>query len=274
MIQPSVLSQAEPSGQPKADDYRAQLAADLKIAERVHRSMIPANQRRGDLEIACDFRPMMGVGGDYASVHFQNDHRVVVGICDVSGHGVASALLATRVNSFVLNQAPQVCHPCQLVEALNDFVFRTFRETTLYVTFFSLFIDLDRGTVVGAGCGHPPVLLYVNEKNTIRRLKSENTPVGLFEDLSRTCSMLQIPFTPGDRLVLYTDGVTESTNRDGQELGVGGLEKYFKESARLPPRECLQAMSDRVHEFRNGVPARDDQLLLEIAYHSATADTL
>ncbi len=86
--------------------------------------------------------------------------------------------------------------------------------------------------------------------------------------------MLQISFKPGDRLVLYTDGVTESTNRDGQELGVGGLEKYFKESARLPPRECLQAMSDRVHEFRSGVPAGDDQLLLEIAYHSATADTV
>ena len=170
MIQPYVLSQAEPSGQPKADDYRAQLEADLKIAERVHRSMIPANQRRGDLEIACDFRPMMGVGGDYASVHFQSDHRVVVGICDVSGHGVASALLATRVNSFVLNQAPHVRHPCQLVDSLNDFVFRTFRETTLYLTFFSLFIDLDRGTVVGAGCGHPPVFLYAKEEDTIRRL--------------------------------------------------------------------------------------------------------
>ena len=85
----------------------------------------------------------MGIGGDYASVHFQDDQHLVVGICDVSGHGVASALLANRVNSFVLSQAPHVRHPCQLVEALNDFVFRTFHETGLYLTFFSLFIDLD-----------------------------------------------------------------------------------------------------------------------------------
>ena len=97
-------------------DYGVRLEADLTIAERVHRSMIPANQRRGNLEIVCEFQPMNGVGGDYASVHFQNDQRVVVGICDVAGHGVASALLATRVNSFVLNQAPRVCHPCQLGE--------------------------------------------------------------------------------------------------------------------------------------------------------------
>ena len=180
MMQPTVLAANTPD-RPEADSYRARLEADLKIAERVHRSMIPVNQRRGDLEITCDFRPMMGVGGDYASVHFQNDHRVVVGICDVSGHGVASALLATRVNSFVLNQAPHVCHPCQLVDSLNEFVFRTFRETSLYVTFFSLFIDLDRGTVVGAGCGHPPVFLYVKGEDTIRRLESENAPIGLFE---------------------------------------------------------------------------------------------
>ncbi len=273
MTQPTTGGQSITLDPPETNDYQAQLEADLAIAKRVHRSMIPANQRRGDLEIACDFRPMMGVGGDYASVHFQNDHRVVVGICDVSGHGVASALLATRVNSFVLNQAPQVCHPCQLVDSLNEFVFRTFRETSLYVTFFSLFIDLDRGTVVGAGCGHPPVFLYVKGEDTIRRLESENAPIGLFEDLSHTCSMLQIPFKPGDRLLLYTDGVTESTNRAGQELGVGRLEEYFKGSAHLPPRECVQAMSDRVDQFRSGLPARDDQLLFEMAYHGATYDT-
>ena len=273
MTQPGVFIQGSTSGQSDVDDHRARLEADLAIAERVHRSMIPANQRRGDLEIACDFRPMMAVGGDYASVHFQNDHRVVVGVCDVSGHGVASALLATRVNSFVLSQAPLVCHPCQVVDSLNDFVFGTFRETELYVTFFSLFIDLDRGTVVGAGCGHPPVLLYAQEDDTMRRLESANIPIGLFEDHRRTCSMVQVPFKPGDRLVLYTDGVTESTNRAGQQLGVGGLEDYFKASARLPPRKCLEAMSDRVHAFRNGVAAGDDQLLLEIAYHGATAQT-
>ena len=131
--------------------------------------------------------------------------------------------------------------------------------------------ELNEG-VSGDACGHPPVFLYAKEEDTIRRLESENTAIGLLEDLHRTCSMVQIPFKPGDRLVFYTDGVTESTNRAGQELGVGGVEEYFKESAHLPPRKCLQVIRDRVHEFRGGVPARDDQLLLEIAYHGATAE--
>ena len=266
---PSVLQDTPSHGE--ADDYRRRLEADLKVAERVHRSMIPANQRQGNLEIVCEFRPMIGVGGDYASVHFQNDQHVVVGICDVAGHGIASALLANRVNSFVLNQAPHVCHPCQLVDSLNEFVFRTFRETELYVTFFSLFLDLDKHTLVGAGCGHPPVFHYVKKEDVVRRVESNNTAIGLFEDLSRTCSMLQVPFEPGDRVVLYTDGLTESTNRDGQELGVGGLEQYFKESTHLPPTECVDSIIRRVRDFRQDVPANDDQLLLAISHLDRTA---
>ncbi len=173
MTQPRAVTESTTPERADKDDDRVRLEADLNIAARVHRSMIPANQRRGNLEIVCDFQPMSGVGGDYASVHFQNDQRVVVGICDVAGHGVGSALLATRVNSFVLDQAPQVCHPCQLVDSLNEFVFRNFRETELYLTFFSLFIDLERQTVVGAGCGHPPVFHYSRREDVIHRMEPE-----------------------------------------------------------------------------------------------------
>ena len=263
---PRAARESTMPGRTDVADYRRRMEADLKVAEQVQRSMIPANQRRGNLEIVCEFTPMAGVGGDYASVHFQNDQHVVVGICDVAGHGVASALLASRVNSFVLNHAPRVRHPCQLVDSLNEFVFRTFYETELYLTFFSLFIDLDKQTVVGAGCGHPPVFLYEKQHDVVHRVASDNTAIGLFEPLPRTCSMLQVPFTPGDRLFLYTDGLTEVTNRDELPLGVDGLEGYFKESAHLSPTACVDEISGRVRDFREGVPVNDDQLMLVISY--------
>lgn len=62
MTQPETVGQSTAFAQ-ATDDYRARLDADLELAARVHRSMIPVNHRRGDLEIACDFRPMIGVGG-------------------------------------------------------------------------------------------------------------------------------------------------------------------------------------------------------------------
>ena len=97
-------------------------------------------------------------------------------------------------------------------------------------------------------------------------MASDNAPIGLFENLSRTCSMLQVPFKRGDRLLLYTDGLTESTNPDGHQLGVDGLEKCFKESAHLSPTECVDAIIRRVQDFREDVAADDDQLLLAISY--------
>ena len=242
------------------------LELDRRVAALVHRSMIPANQRIGNIEVVCDFRPSSGIGGDYASVHFSDERHLVVSICDVSGHGVAAALLATRVNSFVLNRVPHVEHPGQLVAALNEFVFRTFYHTGLYVTFFCLFIDLDEQTVCGAGCGHPPVLQLINQPKSIRRLDSANLPIGLFADLSPTFSMLKTPFLPGDRLVLYTDGITESVGPDGAELGVNGLERYVEESAHRPLKGFTEAIRRRVVQFREGVPADDDELLLAIAY--------
>ena len=166
----------------------------------------------------------------------------------------------------MLSHAPQVHHPCQLVEALNNFVFRTFHDTGLYLTFFSLFIDLDAQTVVGAGCGHPPVLHFVKQSGSVRRLDSDNPPIGLFEDLSQSCSMLRVPFPPGDRLVLYTDGITESTGPEDTELGVDGLERYVAESAHRPLQESAEAIRHRVESFRGGVRPNDDELLLAIAH--------
>jgi len=264
MTQPSNLDQ---SNRPHQGNTGAEeRERDLRVAELVHRSMIPANERRGDIEVVCDFRPSIGVGGDYASVHFQDERHVVVGICDVSGHGVASALLANRVNSFVLSQAPHVSHPCQLVEALNDFVFHTFHDTGLYLTFFSLFIDLSQNTVVGTGCGHPPVLHFSQQTERIARLASDNQPIGLFEDFSRTCSILKTPFLPGDRLVLYTDGITESTAPDGSDLGADQLERYVAEFAHRPLEEFARNIRRRVEQFRGGLPGDDDELLLALAH--------
>jgi sigma-B regulation protein RsbU (phosphoserine phosphatase) len=247
------------------EGYRRRLEADLEIAELVHRSMIPSNMRRGELEIACNFTPMIGVGGDYSSVYFQDDRHVRVGICDVSGHGVAAALLASRVNSFVLNIAPSARHPCDVVVALNEFIYLNFGQTGLYLTFFSLFIDLETRVLSYSGCGHPPVLRYSKKKNNVVRLESENGIIGAFEDLSPTCVMLPIPFERGDRLVLYTDGITDAENPDGAILGVDGLEGYLKETAHLQPEQWVDAIVRRVEDFRSGLPATDDQLLLSIS---------
>ena len=246
--------------------YRTQMVTDLALAEQVQRSMIPRSERRGDLEVVCRFTPMIGIGGDYASVYFQSETRVCASICDVTGHGIAAALLASRVNSFVLGKASSVRHPCEVGESLNEFICDTFADAGLFLTFFCLFLDLEARSLVYAGFGHPPVLFYSKQTKTVRRLDSENTMMGIRRDMFRRCSMLTLPFEPGDRLLLYTDGVFEARDARGRSLEIEGLEGYFRETAHLPPGENMAAMVDRVEAFRGGVPPADDQLLLTLSF--------
>jgi sigma-B regulation protein RsbU (phosphoserine phosphatase) len=243
-----------------------QIEADLKLAERVHRSMIPRSQRRGSLEVACRFTPMHGIGGDYASVFFQTDTRVVASICDVTGHGIAAALLATRVNSFVLDAAPGAQHPCAVGEALNAFIWDNFRGTNLLLTFFCLFLDLESRSLVYSGFGHPPVLLWSRRNAAVRQLDAENTMIGIARDMPASCSMLQIPFRPGDRLIMYTDGLTDATNAAGEFLDVAGLRRAFQDTAHLSLEDSVAGIFGRVDAFSDGLPAADDQLLLALGF--------
>jgi sigma-B regulation protein RsbU (phosphoserine phosphatase) len=249
-----------------SEAYRKRIEADLRVAERVHRSMIPRSERRGSLEIACRFTPMLGIGGDYASVFFQTDTRVVASICDVAGHGIAAALLASRVNSFVLNMAPRAEHPCEIGDALNAFICDKFKDAGLFLTFFCLFLDLDSQSLLYSGFGHPPVLLYSKRNAAITQINSENTMIGIERDMTQNCSMLRVPFEPGDRLIMYTDGLTEASNAADEFLNVEGLKRLFQDTVHLSMEDGVADIFDRIDIFCDGAPAADDQLLLALGF--------
>ncbi len=257
---------------PLTRQYQEEFDADLELAERVHRSMIPRNERRGDLEVACRHLPMIGVGGDYASVFFQSDTKVVACVSDVSGHGFAAALLAGRINSFVLNQASTIDHPCQMGESLNSFFFEFFGETHLFVSFFCLFMDLNTHSLTYAGFGHPPVLLYSKVQDTVQLLESRNTFIGISEELVKECSMFTVPYEPGDRLILYTDGITEAEDAQGKQLDIARLQGLVHEHSRLPVKEHIDAVIEGVDRFRGGVVPNDDQLVLGVSFIEAAGN--
>jgi sigma-B regulation protein RsbU (phosphoserine phosphatase) len=245
------------------EEFRRRIEADLRVAEQVHRSLIPRSGRQGLLDVACHFDPTDGIGGDYASVFFQSPTRVVASVCDVSGHGIASALLASRVNSFVLRAASTAEHPCEVGDSLNAFVCDNFQESGLLLTFFCLFLDLEMRCLQYSGFGHPPVLL-AGRDGAVRRIDSENPIIGVGRDLTRHCSMLNVPFEPGDRLVLYTDGVTETEDTTGEFLGVEGLERLIRETVHLPANDAVAALCERVDAFGGGRSPADDRLLLAL----------
>jgi len=231
---------------------------DMALARRIHRSLLPQRLVTDRIDIDVQYREMNLLGGDYATVYQRDPDNLMVCLCDVVGHGLASALLAVRVNSFVRHAMSEVEHPCQVVAELNEFIYQSFSGFGVFVTFFCLAIDLRRGEIQYAGCGHPPALLYSDAGERCLRLESRHEPVGVLPEFSRACDVDRVPITAGDRLMLYTDGVIETRNHAGDFFDIRGVESILKESEHSASSpQMLDATFAALDEFRHGEQSDD-----------------
>ena len=115
--------------------------------------------------------------------------------------------------------------------------------------------------MVFAGAGHPPAMI-VHPGEEPRLLESRSTVLGVLPDAVDAEATLEVQLDAGDRIVLYTDGITDAFNSQGKMLGVAGVQRFVRETAMLPLQEMNKAILDRVAEWREGPPADDISLVL------------
>jgi serine phosphatase RsbU (regulator of sigma subunit) len=161
-------------------------ATNLELASRIHYSMIPKGFQNGLVDIDVKAIPCHAIGGDYCSVIPRGDGRLNINICDVMGHGIASAVLAARINSYILSRAMHMNHPCEIGK---------------------------------------------------------------------------ISVSPGDRIVLYTDGVLDVENPEKVVFGVEGIERMVREHPDLSAGEWNSRLEDELFGPFEGSPT-DDILVL------------
>lgn len=235
------------------------LAQDLELARRIHKSLIPPDFDDGYLQAAARLRPRIGVGGDYCSVFRQGAGRYYMTVCDVTGHGVASALLVSRINSFVLARLPAAPEPARLMEALNVFLCDHFGGIGLFATFFVARIDCLEGFVDYASAGHPPALVLRPGEEAVR-LGSNRPPLGISRDPVAVPGRRHGPIAPGEALVLYTDGVIEAAHA-GEQFGTDRLIAEITAGLEGGPAAAAERVLAAVARHEPG-PASDDRLVL------------
>ncbi len=194
------------------------------LARRIHRSLLPDHLQDERVDVAVHYEEHEILGGDYCSVLKRTDDHLFLCICDVTGHGLPAALLAGRIHSFVQHEITVARHPCEVVDTLNRFVAEHFAELGIYATFLCVEIDLRWGSVAYAGAGHPPALLQ-RRHGTFESLASLSPLIGVFPEMGRNCQVSKTSFAAGDRLLLYTDGLIETRNADGEMLGIDGVKE-------------------------------------------------
>lgn len=235
--------------------------AHMQLAARVHQSLLPRPVRHPRIEIDTRYVPVDGIGGDYCQVLFPDDGTCYVTICDVTGHGVGPALLATRVSSEVRRLVMDGHQPMRVLQKLNAFVCEHFADTELYLSFLVARFDFARQMVVYSGAGHPGPILIRQGGELIEVLMSQNHLLGISENCLGTAPEQIATLHPGDRLVFYTDGLTETADAHGKLLGEAGLAAIAASVCAGSVFEVAGCILDRLACFRSG-PVRDDMTLI------------
>ena len=237
-----------------------EIEEDLLLAARVQQSLAPGSLMWGGASVETFYQPVRTIGGDFGLVAPRPDHLSLM-ICDVSGHGIGSALVANRIYTETMSQIERGAALGPMMEHLNRFVIGSLRSSVFYFTVVAARLDLVARTLEFVGAGHPPAMI-VKPGDAPRFLESRSSVLGLLPDAVDLQTAMKIPVVAGDRVVLYTDGFTESFNTKDDMLGVEGLADIVRETARLPLPEMTQEIVNRVAAFRHGPPADDMSLVV------------
>lgn len=237
-----------------------QLESELELSQVVQRALLP--QQIPDIpgmNIAAFSRPAQIVSGDYFDfVQFKDGSPGFV-IADVSGHGMSAGMLMTSLQTAFHTLVPGTDSPLDVLDRLNHLYIHNINFTTFVTIFFGK-LDPKARTFTYANAGHNSAYLYRAAQEEEILLHPTGPAIGLTEGFY--VGIEQVELNQGDTLLLYTDGVTEATNRQGVQLGLDRLTEVVRQNAQLSAEQLIQKVLQTLKDFTGEVPLMDDTTLV------------
>ncbi len=249
------------------DEARARREADahasreLEHAQRIQRALLPSPLPEIDgCQMAAMWKPATAFGGDCYDMLRFSPTRLGLSIADVAGKGLPAALLMANLQASVRAFGVDDARPETVTRQVNRALCR---HTPLdrFVTFFYAVIDTSTGTLACSNAGHSPPIL-VRADGSVWRPASDGMVLGVLEH--NTYSQSEVPLRSGDRLVLFTDGITEAGSHEGREFGDDRLVEFAVAHRHQSAPELLDSLFREVSAFTRGVFA-DDATLISVA---------
>lgn len=243
-----------------------QIKKNLGLAEEVQKNLLPKEAPDilgydvAGFSLYCD-----ETGGDYYDFLYSDDPedtRLGVVVGDVSGHGVASALLMATVRGAVWSLAKYETDLGEGVREINNQLVAT-TNMGRFMTLFCLLIDFRQHAFQWLNAGHDPALIYRSDDDEFEHLTGEDIPLGIEGDWTYQAHM-QTHISPGSIFVIGTDGIWETRNEKGEEFGKQAYQDIIRQNADKSSEGICQAVRQELGKFRGTAPQRDDITLVVI----------
>jgi phosphoserine phosphatase RsbU/P len=243
-----------------------QIEQDLQAAARLQRSVLPATTLNSEgYQADWIFLPSAYVSGDLLNYFMLDKHHIAFYSIDVAGHGVSAAMLSLavsreflsgRINERLLIVEGQIVPPHEVVAALNQRFCLDNEDITSYFTLIYGLIDTRTGKGSLCQAGHPTPFI-IRQHGELVSVGGGGIPVGLFQDSEYQCCDFSLE--SGDRLYLYSDGISECENQDGELYGEARLQKMMIDLRDKDKDELFQIVEDTlIHWCQPNVQARTE----------------
>jgi serine phosphatase RsbU (regulator of sigma subunit)/anti-sigma regulatory factor (Ser/Thr protein kinase) len=242
------------------------VSRELEIAKNIQRSLLPKSLPQiPGFGLAGYCESAQQVGGDfYDVVRFDNDSLLLI-VADVMGKGIPAAMFAAILRSLLRAVPEWTDQPAHLLGRVNRLLFKELSGVDMFITAQLVFVNTAQSRMVAASAGHCPMLLAHDKEPSVKVLSPEGLPLGILPETTFGAQVEEL--SKDSRLLLYTDGLTEARNADGQFFGHDRLVDWFQKSLhhRYSAEDLKRNLAAELNAFQGPAAIQDDQTFLIMA---------
>ncbi|MDD4908901.1 MAG: SpoIIE family protein phosphatase, partial [Candidatus Omnitrophica bacterium] len=239
------------------------LEDEMKMGRQIQMALLP--QKTPDvsrLNVQGLMHPAKEIGGDYYDfVSMPDKGKLAIVIGDVSGKGVAAGLLMSMVKATIHTLSQENVAPKRLLMRINHMLYQNIQAQKFMTLLYFVWQPQDQ-TLVYSSAGHEHILICRDRSTQIEEIQSGGFMLGMIADIDTYLEEREIKLQPRDKVLLYTDGVTEAENTSGDRFNLTRLKESFQKHSQKPAGELMQSIKDEVYGFIGSQPQYDDITLV------------